>query len=78
MKELDHEKLSKVSGGFPGDVIGYRITQECLGCMSCVPVCPSGAIVEDGNKCRIDGDRCTRCGACKDECPLLAIVPILE
>ncbi len=48
---------------------------RCIGCRSCVPVCPRGAISFDGGGrgVRIDRSRCEGCGACAEECPSNAL-----
>ena len=75
MKELDHEKLSKVSGGT--DEGGpYYIGNECLGCGACLDVCPCNAIIDEGEKFRIDRELCNGCGNCAQACPVRAPRPI--
>lgn len=46
--------------------------KKCIGCQSCVEVCPEHNLVltADGIK---DLDHCTLCGKCTDECPTLAL-----
>ena len=46
---------------------------ECVGCESCVPVCPVEAISMKDGKAIIDQDTCTECGTCVAECPTEAI-----
>ena len=46
---------------------------DCVGCESCVPVCPVEAISMKDVKAVIDQDTCTECGACVAECPTEAI-----
>ncbi len=46
---------------------------DCVGCESCVPVCPVEAITMKDGKAIIDPDTCTECGACVAECPTEAI-----
>ena len=41
----------------------------CIGCMKCAKVCESGAVTVEGNLARIDYEKCTGCGKCKEECP---------
>jgi Fe-S-cluster-containing hydrogenase component 2 len=41
-----------------------------------VPVCPVGAIQQDGVKApTIDADKCIDCGKCVKGCPMRAFVP---
>jgi len=47
--------------------------EECVGCESCVPVCPTEAITMVDGKAVIDQEKCTECGTCIDECPVDAI-----
>ncbi|HNV70495.1 MAG TPA: 4Fe-4S binding protein [Candidatus Ozemobacteraceae bacterium] len=51
----------------------YRITEDCVTCGSCKPVCPVGAIVEDDPY--VITSKCTDCGKCAEVCPVEAIVP---
>jgi len=46
--------------------------KKCIGCQSCVDVCPQGALVltDDGIK---EQGGCVLCGRCTDECPTLAL-----
>lgn len=39
------------------------------GCDRCLSVCPTGAILPDGDTVRIDPDICAGCGACAAVCP---------
>ncbi len=47
-------------------------TEKCIGCGTCVDVCPFGAIYMKDGKAYID-EKCTQCGACIDACPVQAI-----
>lgn len=51
----------------------YRITEECVSCGSCVPVCPVKAIKE--GEPFVITPKCTDCGKCAEICPVEAIVP---
>lgn len=46
---------------------------KCIGCESCVAICPVGAISMVDGKALIDEDTCISCGACVNECPVGAI-----
>ena len=56
-------------------IVSYRIIDLCVGCGTCEPECPVGAISqnEDG-KYTIDQMACVSCGTCKDACPTGAII----
>ena len=49
------------------------IADQCIGCGSCLPVCPVSAITLNG-VASIDGLVCIGCGACPATCPTEAIV----
>jgi ferredoxin len=51
----------------------FKITEECIGCGTCVQSCPVSAIVEAGDQYAIN-ENCTECRACIDICPVTAIV----
>jgi len=53
--------------------MAIEVTQECIGCSACVPVCPFGAIEMQEGKAYIT-EACTMCGACIDVCPVGAII----
>lgn len=55
--------------------MAHNITEECINCGACEPVCPVNAIKEKDDKRIIDAAACTDCGACVDECPVDAIKP---
>jgi ferredoxin len=46
---------------------------ECVGCETCVPVCPVEAITMQDDKAVIDQETCTQCEACVSTCPVEAI-----
>jgi len=46
---------------------------ECVGCESCVPVCPAEAISMVDGKAVINQEKCNQCLTCIDECPTDAI-----
>lgn len=55
---------------------GYYVTENCIGCGSCIKVCPRNAIsIENsGSMAEIDQAHCIRCGNCKETCPVDAII----
>ena len=59
----------KVPDGFRGRVLYYK--DRCIGCKSCLKVCPSKAIefIPDEKKIKIYVARCTFCQMCVDICP---------
>jgi electron transfer flavoprotein alpha subunit len=50
-----------------------EITEECIGCGTCVESCPLDAIVESGEIYTITED-CNECRSCIDACPVNAII----
>ncbi len=50
----------------------YKITEECVSCGTCHPVCPVKAI-KIGFPYVITS-KCTSCGKCAEVCPVDAIV----
>ena len=46
---------------------------KCIGCESCLPGCPEGAISISDHKPVIDPVRCRRCFSCVERCPTAAL-----
>ena len=60
-------------GGAQEQVSGYRISKDtCIGCGSCLGVCPVSCIGGDGSM-EIDQRRCLHCGNCFRVCPVQAV-----
>ena len=51
---------------------GYQITENCIGCGTCVTVCPQNAI-DEGAPYVIRQNNCLQCGNCFEHCPVEAI-----
>ena len=45
----------------------------CIGCKMCEKVCEADAIHVENNLARIDHEKCTNCGKCKEKCPVKVI-----
>jgi pyruvate formate lyase activating enzyme len=46
---------------------------KCIQCKTCLHICPSEAIMFEGNKQIIDRSACTKCGFCAESCPTGAL-----
>ena len=46
---------------------------RCIGCLTCVKVCPEKALTATDHGIAIDRDLCTGCGTCAEECPSTAM-----
>ncbi|HPW45222.1 MAG TPA: 4Fe-4S binding protein [bacterium] len=53
--------------------MAHKVSDECINCGACDPVCPVEAISEQDDRRVIDPEKCTDCGACLDQCPVDAI-----
>ena len=63
------------SYGMEEEKAGYHITDACIGCASCLDVCPQKCIGE-GIPFVIQTDHCLQCGACVEKCSAEAIEKI--
>ena len=67
------ERVSFSFGGAEAKPEGYFITAACIGCDSCVEVCPQKCIITDGIPYVIEQDHCLHCGNCLTACPVGAV-----
>ncbi len=49
---------------------------RCIGCRTCIDVCPEKALLLTEQGMIIDRDKCSRCGKCAEECPSTALEQI--
>lgn len=54
--------------------MAYKIdSNKCMGCKTCIGICPVSAISPIDNKVQIDSAKCINCGSCTTVCPVNAI-----
>lgn len=54
--------------------MAYSINSNCIGCGSCIAVCPAGAVSGEKKSLHaIDAGLCIECGACGRVCPKAAV-----
>ena len=67
------ERASFTFGGAAEKPEGYFITDSCIGCGSCVAVCPQNCIKTDGIPHVIEQEHCLHCGNCMEACSVGAV-----
>ena len=55
------------------NIEGYFITDNCIGCGSCVSVCPQNCILTGDIPFKIEQEHCLHCGNCLTACPASAV-----
>ena len=68
------ERASFTFGGAYKKEEGYFITDDCIGCGSCMAVCPQNCIIADNAPYVIEQEHCLHCGNCYEACPVSAVV----
>ena len=67
------ERASFTFGGAKEKTEGYFITDACIGCQSCVAVCPQQCIATENIPLAINQANCLHCGNCLTACPAGAV-----
>ncbi|NJR51158.1 MAG: 4Fe-4S binding protein [Leptolyngbyaceae cyanobacterium CSU_1_3] len=57
--------------------MAYTITNSCTQCNDCLPMCPTGAIKQEGEKLWIDPMLCNNCEGFYEE-PLCASIDLFK
>ena len=73
--DLLHYPISREQFAYGGDErekAGFEITDNCIGCGSCISACPQKCITE-GTPFSINPAHCLQCGACFEICPAGAV-----
>lgn len=74
--DLSKKPIERASFTFGGGKLkeeGYRITDACIGCGSCLAVCPQSCIHSFRVPFSIRQDNCLHCGNCLRVCPVGAV-----
>lgn len=67
------ERVSFSFGGAQDRTEGYFITDACIGCESCIAVCPQSCIDKSRIPFQIEQEHCLHCGNCLTACPVGAV-----
>lgn len=70
-KPIERDSFS--FGGAENKANGYFVTNNCIGCGSCLLICPQNCIDIADKKAIIHQRNCLHCGNCAEICPAHAI-----
>lgn len=68
------ERDSFTFGGAQAEISGYIVTDGCIGCGSCLAVCPQSCIDLSDGRAAIRQQNCLHCGSCAEVCPAGAVI----
>ncbi len=68
------ERASFTFGGAQEKTEGFFIQDACIGCGSCLTVCPQNCISTGSIPFRIEQEHCLHCGNCMKVCPVGAVI----
>lgn len=68
------ERAAFTIGNKQKEILGYEITQKCIGCKVCQTVCPQNCIDFSVIPAVIEQEHCLHCGNCSRVCPQGAVV----
>lgn len=74
--DLSKKPIKRASFSFGNGiktVVGYYITDKCIGCKKCLEVCPQECIDFANGYAKIIQSSCLHCGACFEHCPVKAV-----
>lgn len=75
--DLSKKPIERASFTFGGRIKkseGYIITDACIGCGSCIAVCPQNCIRTGDIPYEIAQEHCLHCGNCLSACPAGAVI----
>lgn len=75
--DLSKKPIERVSFSFGNTEVkqeGYYITDACIGCETCLSVCPQQCIDSGSVPLVIRQENCLHCGNCMNVCPVNAVV----
>ncbi len=73
--DLSQKPILRQSFAVGKDILmqGYKVTDQCMGCLKCYHVCPQCCIDKSVQPVVIQQNHCLHCGKCYEVCPAKAI-----